>query len=563
MKNILFSLIFKFFKEQQSKTIFIVFISCLLNILKINVISFISANIIKAIQGNNIISAYTYYKYFIVISIIFILLYNYYKILQTHLLSKLRQWVRHYIIKTLFYVNNENLSHINFTKINTPIFRIASNCFYFFNNIISSFIPNITLLLIVTLYFMYNNVVFGFIFLVGNIIALLYIYVFWNQMMEYNNKYENSVIENESYIVEILNNFEKIIYRGESENEIDNLFNHSTKMIDLGYEFYKNNTNHALVLNIIIFSLIFILIYYLIVLYSTKKIDSTIFITFITILLLYRDIILTSIQQVPEYVEFIGRSLSIYDLLNIPNIDNINIDGTDYKNINLDFNSIKFRNIKFKYKNKNHIVETKLEEPNKYVINNFNLDIIANNKIVGITGVSGIGKSTLAKLLIKLYKYDGDILIDNINIKDIDTTYIRKNIIYVNQNSKLFDKKIIENILYGCKNNDNINKCHEHLNFILKFKKINELYKNIDFNKNAGLSGENISGGQRQVVNIINGLIIPSNIVILDEPTNALDKDLKKDIIEIINHFKKYKKCIIIISHDKDIYPIFDQEIQI
>ena len=51
--------------------------------------------------------------------------------------------------------------------------------------------------------------------------------------------------------------------------------------------------------------------------------------------------------------------------------------------------------------------------------------------------------------------------------------------------------------------------------------------------------------------------------VILDEPTNALDPLLKKDIISLIKYFKKYKKCIIIISHDKDIYSIFDENISV
>ena len=158
-----------------------------------------------------------------------------------------------------------------------------------------------------------------------------------------------------------------------------------------------------------------------------------------------------------------------------------------------------------------------------------------------------------------MYKYEGDVYIDNVNIKDIDTNDIRKNIIYVNQNSKLFDKKIIDNIFYGCTDDS----CYKKLEFILQFRKINELYKNIDFNKKPGLSGEKLSGGQRQVINIINGLIVDSKITILDEPTNALDIELKKEIIEVIKYFKRYKKCIIIISHDSDIYNIFDETIQI
>jgi ABC-type bacteriocin/lantibiotic exporter with double-glycine peptidase domain len=545
--NILYNLIYNFFKEEKFKTIFIIILSCLINILKINIISYITANIIKSIQTNNINNVITYYKYFIVISVIFIIMFSYYKILQYELLSKLRQWVRHYIIKILLMINNEDLGTLNFTKLNSPTFRIANNCFYFFNNIIGTIIPNFTLLLIVCIFFVWNNVIFGGIFLLGNIIIILYTYLFWDQMMKYQNNFEEGMLMNESSIVEILNNFDKIIHRGESINETNTLWKKSEEVIKIGYEFYKNNTTHGLFLNIILFIFIFILIYYLIILYNNKHIDTTIFITFLTILLLYRDIMLSNIQQIPEYIEFIGRSSMINSLFNI---DETKIEKKIYKKYNLNFDKIEFQNVSFKYK------EHKIN-----ILNNFNLTIDGNNKILGITGTSGIGKSTIVKLLIKLYNYNGNILIDNINIKNIDADYIRKSIIYVNQNAKLFDTKIIDNILYGC--NNITNECYKHLNHIMTFEKISNLYKNIDFNKNAGLSGENLSGGQRQVINIINGLIIPSKIVILDEPTNALDNNLKHDIIEIIKYFKQYKKCIIIISHDSDIYNIFDDVLKI
>jgi ABC-type lipoprotein export system ATPase subunit len=93
---------------------------------------------------------------------------------------------------------------------------------------------------------------------------------------------------------------------------------------------------------------------------------------------------------------------------------------------------------------------------------------------------------------------------------------------------------------------------------------IQELYKNVDiYSKNAGLLGESLSGGQRQIVNILSGLINPSPILVLDEPTNALDLNLKKELLDIINTFKEYKKCIIIITHDRDVYPLFDKRIRI
>jgi ABC-type multidrug transport system ATPase subunit len=75
--------------------------------------------------------------------------------------------------------------------------------------------------------------------------------------------------------------------------------------------------------------------------------------------------------------------------------------------------------------------------------------------------------------------------------------------------------------------------------------------------------GEHVSGGQRQIINIISGLINPTEILILDEPTNALDIELKRELIGIIRDFKKYKKSIIIISHDKDVFPLFDEKIEV
>jgi ABC-type lipoprotein export system ATPase subunit len=143
----------------------------------------------------------------------------------------------------------------------------------------------------------------------------------------------------------------------------------------------------------------------------------------------------------------------------------------------------------------------------------------------------------------------------------MDTDYIRKNITYVSQNSKLFDIKVVDNMLYGC---DDKKQCQKHLDEIMKYKKIRELYRNIDIHqKNAGSLGENLSGGQRQIVNIISGLVNPSKILILDEPTNSIDIELKKELLEIIKEFKNYKKCIIIITHDRDVNYLFNEIIKI
>ena len=154
----------------------------------------------------------------------------------------------------------------------------------------------------------------------------------------------------------------------------------------------------------------------------------------------------------------------------------------------------------------------------------------------------------------------GKITIDDVDVKDIDPDYIRREITYVNQNSKLFDRKVVDNMLYGCNNRE---ICDHFLEQILKYPNITKLYRNTDIkNKDAGLLGENLSGGQRQIVNMIGGLINPSKILILDEPTNALDPNLKKEVLGLIKDFSKYKQAVIIITHDKDVFPLFTQQLQ-
>ena len=282
-----------------------------------------------------------------------------------------------------------------------------------------------------------------------------------------------------------------------------------------------------------------------------KKMDSTIFITFFTILLFYRDRMNSIFGEIPEILEFTGRLVYVVGEFKKMLGDEQIIDVKLYNKVSIPFNQIKLDNISYTYPNSD-----------KYIFKDLNLTLNINNNIIGITGLSGNGKSTIAKLLIKMYQpTDGDIYIDNVNIKQIDPHYIREHITYVNQNSKLFDKVIVENMLYGCKDLD---KCQEHMDEIMKYPKISQLYRDVDiYNKKTGSLGEKISGGQRQVVNVISGLINPTEILILDEPTNALDSELKKELIGIIKDFKKYKKCIIIISHDKDVFSLFDENIVI
>ena len=94
---------------------------------------------------------------------------------------------------------------------------------------------------------------------------------------------------------------------------------------------------------------------------------------------------------------------------------------------------IEFKNVSFGYENK------------KNILNKFNYTI-ENKQKIAVIGQSGSGKTTIMKLLIDLHDVnEGKILVDNTNIKNIDTTYLRSKIIYINQRTVLFNRTILKN----------------------------------------------------------------------------------------------------------------------
>lgn len=548
--NIIYYLFSQFIEEEYVNTILLIICSFIISILQSGGISYTTAHILRAIQNYDEFKVWSFFKYFTIITVVYIIINFIYNIFHNNFITKLRQWIRSSLVKMLLKINSEKYSDINFTQLNAPINRVSSISYVFLDDIINYVIPYVTFLLIISIYFCYKAPVFGIGFIVSNILLLLYMFVDIKYLIKYNNEYEQIVVNNESYLVDLLNNVDKIIYRGETNNEINIFLERGNKATEAAYNLYNAQNYHELVSTIIIYLILFISIYYLITITISKQLDMTIFITFFTILLLYKEKMGTLIQQIPQYIEFIGRAESVFKYFKDTETDYIKTQKIHYEPLQLEFNSIQLKDVSFKYDSSDHML-----------FENKNMLVYTNNKIIGVTGLSGNGKSTFAKLILKLYQPShGEILIDNININKIDTEYIRKNITYVNQNSKLFDKNIMDNILYGCVD---IDACNGHLEEIMKYPKIKELYRNVSLTTTkSGSLGEHFSGGQRQVINLIGGLVNPSKILILDEPTNALDPALKKEILGLILDFKKYKKCIIIITHDKDVFPLFTENIK-
>ncbi len=216
--------------------------------------------------------------------------------------------------------------------------------------------------------------------------------------------------------------------------------------------------------------------------------------------------------------------------------------------------SIVFKNVSYQYE-ENKDFSGKYS----YALKDINIEI-KQNEHIAIIGQIGSGKSTLIKLLLKLFNpTHGEILINNVNLKNITRDDLYDHVFYIPQKPKLLNRSLYENIYYGLENTlgtreDNIEKIKN----IMKKMKIEQNIIDTFMEKMdqpLGNEGIKLSGGQRQIVWIIRAMLRSPEIIIFDEPTSALDKKNKQNIIQVIKEVGK-DKTILIISHD-DIDPSF------
>lgn len=235
----------------------------------------------------------------------------------------------------------------------------------------------------------------------------------------------------------------------------------------------------------------------------------------------------------------------------------------------------------------------------KNTLTNFNLNIGCNEKIM-LKGKSGCGKSTLLKLLLRFYDYqNGHIKINNIDLKDYPVSKLRNMIAYIPQDCFLFEGTIAENIAYGLGaealhiynsiNDDNIgdnifndinnrhNNFNKKINYPISFNNINSTLNTFNNNDVVTLSdiisaaklayadefisqlpdgyethinsgGTNLSGGQRQRIAIARAFLKNAPILLMDEPSSALDEESEKMINKAL-HKLMQNKLVIMVSH--------------
>lgn len=192
---------------------------------------------------------------------------------------------------------------------------------------------------------------------------------------------------------------------------------------------------------------------------------------------------------------------------------------------------IEFRNVNFSF------------DRSKKALSNINLTI-EQGDIVGIVGTTGSGKSTLINLLMRYYdEYEGDIFIDDRNIKDIDMDYYRNQIGFVQQEPLMFKDTVFNNIAYGSDN--------PHVEQILRAAEIANAHGFITrlpdgYDTLVGERGIGLSGGEKQRLSIARAVMKNPSILIFDEATAAVDSETEHLIQEAIERLIRGRTTLMI-----------------
>ena len=447
---------------------------------------------------------------------------------ENHLNNLVDVYIYPNFIKHIFFLPLKNINSRTSGEIFTRIEELSNIKSMFSDIFVSCFLDSIMIFISIIVLFFINKdlsiILFAFI-----IIYILFS-IFSSKIL-YKKVLENINFQTElnSVLLESIEMFNSIKYLNITDNTLKKIEFILSKYLYSNFKF-NNLLNIVIAIKDYIIEIaIFLINSYGLFKVLDKEIDIIDLFNFNILLNYCVDPVKNITFLLPKYNYIKAIFSKISEFINIDEeIFNSNDDCL--------FGNIIFKNVSYSYNNYN------------YILKDFNLKI-KNKSHVLLNGPSGSGKSTICKILYKEYEFqNGEVYIDNKNIKDIDLYTIRNNILYVSQKEKLIFGTIKENIIMDRKiNNELFNKVCE----ICELEKIVSK-KEMRYDALLEPTLSNLSGGEKQRIILARGLLKNCNIIILDEALSEVDKYLEDKIIKNVREFYK-DKTIIYISHKNNL----------
>lgn len=483
------------------------------------------------------------YKYmYILLGMIVIIQFGHFinDIIEIKIFPMFQKFISKKILTYIFDRSSTNLQEILNGKVLSILSHAPRTMYNYIDIFRTELIPQILVFLIAIIYIgkfnMYLALVVIFIITAYYIVSFLTI----NSCREGARQRESYLIQVNEQVDDVLMNVVGILNAGETDKELSIL----DKYYDMYQKYGEKTMSCTMKYKFILTPLALLsLVTFIYVGYDavrTKKLNIDNYIVCIMIFLyVFNSIIKTTgdVRDTSIRGGMVEEHLKIFDSMH-ESIENRSTALNVYSN-----KYIYFDNINFSYNN-------------KPILKDFTLEIKKGEKLL-IIGHIGSGKTTILKLLMRYNNPEsGHVYYNGIPFENISRKDIRKKIGYIPQNPILLNRTLYENIIYGTKG-----YTKAHIMALIRNLKLEHVFNESKLDQYVGKHGSKLSGGQRQVVWILRVLIQNPEILIMDEPTSAIDKDTKTFIDRLFDLVMK-NRTVIIVSHDEYMSSIVDRTIK-
>lgn len=448
---------------------------------------------------------------------------------------------RNQIFKDTVHLHSEKYQDIKTGEFITRVYDLTRMLRDVMIYVLEFFYPTIVVTLSVVGYYLFISKKMALIVLLSITLLVLFSVYYGAKSIRLSAKRENFYLQMTEKMNDSLGNLMNVYLNNQDEGEIKKNKNIEKEHTRLYVQQNQNTEKLVFVMSIIVVATLFIVIWQSYLDLKSKKITSESFTTILLVFIYYVDYMFGISWEIPHFLTKLGIIKN-----SIPFLESILLHKqktSDEKGIH-DW-GIECRNVSYRY-----------QPQLPWIYYQLNLRINDKEK-VGLMGKSGMGKSTLAKLILGIYQpTEGQILIGGQPQTSQSNHFLRKNINYINQKTNLFNETVLFNLQYG-------NEVHRDT-IIEKLKKYDllsiydRLEKGID--NIAGVQGGNLSLGMQKITVLMRGILKGGHIVILDEPLTSLDYQTRGKVMRMIRE-ECQGKTVVIITHDKEVIPYVDRVI--
>lgn len=464
-------------------------------------------------------------------------------IYDSYIVPHLEREIRNHVITLIMEKNEIQFDQLEMGEIVIRFLKTPAYSLYSYVVVTKFIIPFIASLVFLGIYITWLNRKVGVLyFLFFSIYSLIMVY-FCQQMMKMTQKKMTQEMDMFNKIEDTLSNMQTIYTSNTVEKEKQYIDLEQKQFIKVHQQEMNMNTQIKLGLSTYCLCAIVFLFLLSVSLYRKKQITQETLIALVTLFLFMCRFLGYTSRKIIEGMITIGSFVDSNQFIDKLYTDTFK-DGTRVDFI--DRGEICFDKVCFRY---NHT--------SPYIFKDLDIVVPHRSRVV-LMGDSGSGKTTFLRLILGFYVIEkGSVRIDNVDVANSRRGYLRNKIAYINQNTKLFDRTILENILYG---SDGYTR--KDVDAFLQENSLTGMFNKTPrgLDTKAGKGGEKLSGGMRQIILLMRCVFKDCPIVILDECTSSIDVKHRQYAMVIIKRLF-HSKTVICVSHDSDIIQLFDQRL--